>query len=355
MAATIKKKVFLTGGSGFIASHILDQLLSKGYGTNFCPYNKSNLASYHVIVTVRSNIKGDGIISALPQEFKGDVSYEVVEDIAQEGAFDESIKANPNIDYVIHTASPYHHNIQDPVKDFIDPAVKGTTGILYSIQKYAPTSVKRVIVLSSTATIVNPPNHPEVYNEEVYGATTWEQAISGTMTYRASKIYAERAAFEFIVKEKPSFDLVTINPCLVFGPPPRHLTSLDALNTSNHRTRDLVLGNNRDKITPTGPLFLFVDVRDVATAHINALENPEASGQRFMLVGGYFSNKRIADCIRELYPELRDRLPPVDSPDDFPEKIFRFDVSKSKRVLGTEYRDLRTCVKDTVDGMLGKA
>jgi nucleoside-diphosphate-sugar epimerase len=89
---------------------------------------------------------------------------------------------------VIHTASPYHYNIQDPVKDFIDPAVKGTTGILYSIQKYAPTTVKRVIVLSSTATIVNPPNHPEVYTEESYGATTWEQALSG-MTYRASKVF----------------------------------------------------------------------------------------------------------------------------------------------------------------------
>jgi nucleoside-diphosphate-sugar epimerase len=102
-------------------------------------------------------------------------------------------------------------------------------------------------------------------------------------------------------------------------------------------------------------MFLFVDVRDVATAHINAIELPEASGQRFMLVSGYFSNKRIADYIRELYPDLRDKLPPADSPDDFPENIYRFDASKAKRVLGVEYRDLRTCVKDTVDGMLGKS
>lgn len=152
--------------------------------------------------------------------------------------------------------------------------------------------------------------------------------------------------------EKPSFDLVCINPSLVFGPPPRHITGLDALNTSNHRIRDLVLGNNRENISPTGPLFAFVDVRDVATAHINALELPEASGQRFMIVAGHFSNKRIADIIREEYPDLKKKLPPADSPDDFPEKVARFDASKSRCVLGVEYRDLRTCVKDTVDAML---
>lgn len=331
--------VFLTGGSGFIASHILDQLLSRGY---------------KVIVSVRSAAKGDDIISALPQELRGHVSYEVVEDIAKENAFDEAIKKNSSIDYVIHTASPYHFNFQNPVRDFIDPAVKGTTGILHSVKKYASTTVRRVVLLSSTATIMNPPNHPKVYSEEIYGETTWEQALSGTGSYRASKIYAERAAFDFVEKEKPSFDLVSINPCLVFGPPPRHLPGLDALNTSNHRIRDIVLGNNREKITPTGRMYLFVDVRDVAEAHIRAIELPEASGQRFMLVGGVFSNKQIADIIRELYPELRDKLPLPELPDDFPESYYSYDVSKSKRMLGTQYKDLRACVKDAVDAMIAK-
>lgn len=89
---------------------------------------------------------------------------------------------------MIHTASPYHFNLENPIRDFIDPAVKGTTGILHSVKKYAPTSVKRIVLLSSIATIVNPPNHPDVYTEEIYGETTWEQAISGTGSYRASKV-----------------------------------------------------------------------------------------------------------------------------------------------------------------------
>lgn len=74
------------------------------------------------------------------------------------------------------------------MKDFLDPAIKGTTGILHSIQKYSANSVKRFVLLSSIATIINPFNHAKVYNEEVYGTTTWEEAISGRLTYRASKV-----------------------------------------------------------------------------------------------------------------------------------------------------------------------
>jgi nucleoside-diphosphate-sugar epimerase len=102
-------------------------------------------------------------------------------------------------------------------------------------------------------------------------------------------------------------------------------------------------------------MYLFVDVRDVAQAHIRAMELPEASGQRFMLVGGRFSNKRIADIIRELYPELQDKLPLPELPDDFPENYYSYDVSKSRRMLGMEYKDLQTCVKDAVDAMIGKS
>ncbi|KAH8691972.1 putative NAD dependent epimerase/dehydratase [Talaromyces proteolyticus] len=338
-SAAPKQLVFLTGGSGFIASHILEQLLSN---------------DYRVIVTVRSALKGDKIISSFPEDTRKDISYEIIEDIAQDGAYDEAIKSNPSIDYVIHTASPYHHNLQDPVKDFLDPAIKGTTGILHSILKYAPTSVKRVLLLSSTATILNPSNHAKVYTEEIYGTTTWEEAIGGPLTYRASKIYSERAAFEFIEKEKPAFDLVTLNPSLVFGPPPKHLASLDALNTSNHRLRDMILGKMRENIAPTGPVHIFVDVRDVATAHIRALQIPQASMQRFMIVSDYFSNKRIADTIRERYPQLKDILPAEDSLDDFPESIYGFDVSKSKKMLGIEYRDLKTCVNDAVEAMISQ-
>jgi nucleoside-diphosphate-sugar epimerase len=165
------------------------------------------------------------------------------------------------------------------------------------------------------------------------------------------QIYAEKAAFDFIKHETPNFDLVVINPPLVFGPAPRHLSSLNDLNTSNQRIRDMIQAKNKEMLPPTGPIFICSDVRDVAAAHVKALDVPEASGQRFFVVGSYFSNKMIADIIRESHPEMESKLPPVDSADDMPAEIYGFNNEKSRDILGISYRDLKTCVIDTLDSM----
>lgn len=99
----------------------------------------------------------------------------------------QAVKATPPFDYVLHTASPFHFNVEDPVKDFLDPAIKGTTGILKAIKAYAPT-VKRVVITSSFAAIVNPGKHPKVYNEEQWNEVTWEEAMDPSKVYRASKV-----------------------------------------------------------------------------------------------------------------------------------------------------------------------
>lgn len=73
------------------------------------------------------------------------------------------------------------------MKDFLDPAIKGTTGILKAIKAYAP-SVKRVIITSSFAAIVNGKQHPKVYSEENWNPLTWEEAMNHANVYRASKV-----------------------------------------------------------------------------------------------------------------------------------------------------------------------
>lgn len=97
------------------------------------------------------------------------------------------MKADPPFDYVVHTASPYHLNPHDPVRDFLDPAIKGTTGILKSIKAHAP-AVKRVVFTSSSAAILNPKQHAEVYDETVWAPMTWEEALQPQNAYRASKV-----------------------------------------------------------------------------------------------------------------------------------------------------------------------
>ncbi|KAA8650544.1 hypothetical protein EYZ11_002101 [Aspergillus tanneri] len=328
-------KVLLTGGSGFIAAHIIDFLLKRGFDT---------------VVTVRSEVKGQKILDAHPTVPKEKLSYVIVKDVAAEGAFDEAVKSNPPFEYVLHTASPFHHNVSDPVKDFLDPAIKGTTGILKAIKAYAPT-VKRVVITSSFASIVNVKAHAKVYNEDSWNQVTWEEALDPAQTYRASKTFAERAAWDFVKKEKPNFDIATINPPLVLGPVVHYLNSLDAINTSNMRISDMIRGNFKDQLPPT-VTFLWVDVQDVALAHVRAIEVPEAGGQRFFVTAGFFSNKAIADIIRESHPELEDKIPPKDAPNDTPADIYGYNNKKSIEVLGIKYRSLKQSVDETVKSLL---
>lgn len=109
----------------------------------------------------------------------------------------------------------------------------------------------------------------------------------------------------------------------------------------------------RETIEPTAPVFTFVDVRDVALAHVRALTVPEAGGKRFYVVGGFFSNARLAGIMRAAYPGLADRLPPAAGVrDDFPDDHWAFDNSRSREVLGLEYTGLEKSVVDTVESIL---
>ncbi|VUC24907.1 unnamed protein product [Clonostachys rosea] len=328
-------KVLVTGGSGFIAAHVLNVLLSRGHT---------------VVTTVRSAAKGDQILAAHSDVTQGRLSYVIVEDIAKGDAFDDAVESDPPFDYVIHTASPFHHKFDDPVKDILEPAINGTTGILRAIKAKAP-NVKRVVITSSFAAVANADSPPAIYDGSSWNPVTWEEAVAvRTKTYRGSKTFAERAAWEFVDKEKPNFDLATVNPPLVYGPIAHHLESLDKLNTSNQRIRDLIQGKYTNEMPPTGS-FIFTDVRDLALAHVRAIEVPEAGGKRFLITAGHYSNKQIVELMRETHPELASRLP-ADPIDDFPKNVYGYDNSAAREVLGIKFRSLKECVNDTTASLL---
>ncbi|KAH8650475.1 hypothetical protein BGZ61DRAFT_542167 [Ilyonectria robusta] len=329
-------RVLLTGGSGFVAAHVVKTLLERGHT---------------VVTTVRSKTKGDQILAAHSGYQPARLSYVIVSDIASRGAFDKAVQSEPPFDYVIHTASPFHDNWQDPVKDVLNPAIDGTTGILKAIQKYAP-QVKRVVLTSSFAAIVNTASPPKVYDESSWNPITWNEAIAErSLVYRGSKKLAEEAAWKFMEDETPIFDLVTMNPPLVYGPIAHHLENPGSLNTSNTRIRDFVQGKvTTNELPPTGT-YLFVDVRDLALAHVRAIEVPEAGGKRFFMVGGHCSHKRIMDAIRETHPELESKLP-KDPIDDFPVDVYGYDNSRAREVLGMQFRSLRECIGDTTTSLM---
>lgn len=163
--------------------------------------------------------------------------------------------------------------------------------------------------------------------------------------------FAEKAAWKFVETEKPQFDLVTMNPPLVYGPVVHDLTSLDNLNTSNQRIRDFVQGKCTDDVLPPTGTFLWTDVRDLALAHVRAIEVPEAGGRRFLVTAGLYSMKTLVDAIRKTHPELESKLPknPID---DTPADIYGYDNSPARELLGINFRSLEESVRDTVDSLL---
>lgn len=330
---------------------------------------------------MRNDEKGKKLIAAYPTAAAGKLSYMIVDDVAQSGAFDEvnldhrpirgatyriafanfsrqAVKSTPGFDFVIHTASPFHYNVQDPVKDFLEPAITGTTNILHAVKNGAP-SVKRVVITSSFAAINHGSNQkPPFFDESCWNPVTWEEAAGEpSAAYRGSKKLAEKAAWDFMDNEKPAFDLVTLNPTLVFGPAAPYLLpgEIGSVNTSNLPIVEMVQGKMKDKLKQTG-FYTYVDVRDVAQAHVRAMQAPEASGKRFLLMAGYHSNKDLADIIASMGPELRDRLPAdlesakVDIPG--PEERYRFNNQRSIDILGISYTSLETSVRDTVESLV---
>ena len=105
--------VLLTGGSGFIACHILSQLISAGYA---------------VTTTVRSPAKAQALLSTHP-EWEHKIKFVYVPELTATDAFDEvfekATEGGDGFDYVIHTASPVTFVVQDVKRDLVEPAVKG--------------------------------------------------------------------------------------------------------------------------------------------------------------------------------------------------------------------------------------
>ncbi|KAF8684588.1 NADPH-dependent methylglyoxal reductase GRE2 protein [Rhizoctonia solani] len=303
--------VLLTGGNGFIAVHIISLLLSGGHS---------------IVATVRSENK----TTYLRQKFAeaipgGQLKFAIVEDITVSGAFDEVLKSH-TFDVVLHTSSPFVFTINDVKKDLLDPAVLGTTEILKAIKANAPT-VKHVVVTSSFASIVdlskgNRPGY--IYSEKDWNPITYEDSQKDPVSgYYGSKKFAEKAAWDFLESEKPSFN-----------------------------SAFYALFSGQQKELKNAGVWFWTDVRNVAEAHIAAFEKPGTGNERFFICEGRFSINFVVEYIWKHYPErAKAKGIPEPSPSAaFPETgTYYPDNSKSKTVLGIEYTPPEITIRDTLE------
>ncbi|KAF9046808.1 NAD(P)-binding protein [Hymenopellis radicata] len=331
-----KQLVLVTGVSGYVASYVVDVLIKEGYA---------------VRGTVRSG-KLDALRTA-PISTKNSDKFSVVaiDDVAT-ADFTEALK---DVNAVIHVASPLAGN--GTPTETLNSARNGTLNVL---RQATAQGIYKVVVTSSWGAALDP-TMDDVYNGVTYTADSWGKVdendfLNGThspfWSYLAAKIFAEKAAWEF-AKSNPSLDLATINPPFIYGPLNLDfpLPTVDRLGP-NMRLHALISGEPGRPLGPQVPPF-YVDVRDVALAHVRALSVPPAEYKRYLVSAGHFTFKEAVNYIADAHPELRPRLPSLEGAVPLAGNLSTIDASKAAVDLKlTNYIPWQKMVDDAVTSMV---
>jgi nucleoside-diphosphate-sugar epimerase len=332
--------VLVTGGSGFVATHLVSQLLDRGYTVRA---SVRSLASAAKVEPLR--LLGNGREGRL----------EIFEaDLLRPGSFDAAIDG---CRYVFHVASPFlfPEQIKSTGRDVIRPAVEGTRNIIAGIGR-AP-SVRRLVLTSTVGTIFG--DYIDVLSMK--NETLTEEHFNTTSTpennpYHYAKTVAERTARE-LAGTQDHWSMVTVNPGLILGPSLTPASDSGSLFLMNELMTGYFFYG------APGFSFTFVDVRDAAEAHIRAAENPVASGRYILARPEMVSLHEIAQIIRSRYPRRvlvpRHRVPDAAvrilgprfglTPDYIAKHLgisFAVDNHRSADELGLVYRPVRETVLD---------
>jgi len=272
------KPILVTGGTGYLASWIIKQLLDQGK---------------EVRTTVRDLSQKEKLahLTALAIKSKGTLVF-FEADLLKTGSFAEAMAG---CELVIHTASPFKiSGLKNAQKELVEPALEGTRNVLESVN--ATGSVKRVVLTSSIAAIYGDAVDIQKTARGIFTEEDWNFSSSvDHQPYPYSKTLAEKLAWEMAGKQD-RWDLLTINPGFIMGPSLSKRTD----STSIDIMIQLATGKFKTGV-PSGEMG-FVDVRDVAKSHILAGFSPTASG-RHICVSDQKTFLDMANVIKASYPK----------------------------------------------------
>ncbi|PIK48965.1 hypothetical protein BSL78_14178 [Apostichopus japonicus] len=292
-------EVLVTGASGFIAAHVVQQLLQEGY---------------QVRGTVRS-LKNPLKVDPLKKLGEAtDNRLELVEaDLLDADCWTNAVDG---CDYVIHTASPFPLSTPSDENEIIKPAVDGTLNVL----KACAGKVKRVVLTSSCAAVGIYVNGPD----ESLSEKDWtDEKHPAAIAYVKSKKLAEKAAWDYQkgLNDEQQFELATINPSLVLGP---------ILTQQGGSSIDLLKRFLSGKDIGLPRICMCIcDVRDVARAHVVAMTLPEAAGNRHIVSTGPMWLSEVGGILKEEFGP-QGYKPTTRTVPDFTVKIGSWFVSEMK-------------------------
>lgn len=327
-----KPLVLITGATGHIGFRTLVFALQAGYRARV---SSRKLAQAEALRHAES-IK----------PYLGSIEFVEVPDFLADGAFDEAVR---DVDYILHLASPIPtpELAADVKKHILDPAIKGTVGMLQSAAKSK--SVKRVVVTSSVVIIEPKPGNSAAGPYDLTAIPDADKVPADEWTaYRASKRLAYHAAEDFMASKKPTFDLVNILPSYVQGRNELVTRKEDVHNGSNDVMMDLVLGAKGGR--PRRANIVFVD--DVAKVEVLALDPKLAkNGDNFIAAGSpsgmSIEWNDVTQIVGKLFPDaVKSGILPLGG--DQESISVSYDVSKTEEAFGFKFAGLETQVKSLI-------
>ena len=278
MPITPPGPVCVTGASGFIAAHIVRELLELGYEVRGTVRSPGDSGKYDYLTSLPGADERLTLVQA---------------ELLTPGAYDAAVAGCAA---VLHTASPYVVHAEDPQRDLVEPALQGTRNVLASVDK--ADSVQRVVLTSSLAAISDEPHPTKRFTEHDWN----DQSTLTRNPYYLSKALAEKEAWN-LAKDQERWSLVVINPYMTIGP-----SIGPGMNTRNGVLKGILEGDY------PGILALswgFVDVRDIAHAHVLAMQDDEAEG-RHICASEVVSMAEVVQILREAGYADGYKLPSLD-------------------------------------------
>ncbi|MEQ8742928.1 aldehyde reductase [Parasphingorhabdus sp.] len=270
--------ILVTGGSGYVASFCIAQLLNDGA---------------NVRATIRNLARADEVRSTISQLAPVERLELVAADLNSDDGW---AAACEDCNAVLHVASPLPSNNPKDDDELVRPAREGALRVLAAARD---AEVARVVMTSSTAAVA----YGHGSRSQPWTEADWSDPTdrSDSSAYERSKMLAERAAWDWHAREGGALELVTICPGAVIGP-----VLGDDFSASIDIVKKLIDGS-----LPGIPRFDWplVDVRDIADLHIRALKAPEAKGQRFIGAGPFYWMADIATVLRERVPGVAAKVP----------------------------------------------
>ena len=252
-------------------------------------------------------------------------------------------------------SQPLNYDAKDNEKELIIPAIQGVRAILEAATSNP--DVKRVVITSSFASVLDanrkaPPYF--TYTGEDWNPMTYEEAIDKNTTaviaYRGSKKFAEKEAWDFVEKRKPAFDIVTLCPPMTFGPVVHPVEDVNKLNESNSNLWSIASGA---KPLPVARVPFWIDVRDLAKAHVEAVLRPEVGGRRYVpACPERFSYGKAAKIMADEFESLKGAVSVEDQKID---ESHGLDGETAAKELGFEYHSFKGTVVDLITQALKMA